>query len=69
MINIPALDLDATAGNAKQWLTPFTAQYEQGEWDWQERDSPWYEIEPSASSSGSTAESDCEDGQEDRKDR
>ncbi|CAD6572327.1 MAG: hypothetical protein TREMPRED_000499 [Tremellales sp. Tagirdzhanova-0007] len=68
MINIPALDLDATAGNAKQWLTPFTAQFERGEWDWEERGSTWSEIALSASSSGSTAESDCEDEKEDGKD-
>lgn len=64
MIDIPPLDLDGST--AKQWLTPFTAQAEKGEWDWEERGPAWYEMERSASLSGS----DSEDGPpESRKER
>jgi len=67
MIDMPPLVLDA--GSARQWLTPFTAQYERGEWDWEERGRAWYEVEQSLSNSVSPADSDSEQEVEDRKDR
>lgn len=40
MVDITPLDLDRSAGVAKEWLTPFTAQQEKGDWDW---DGAWYD--------------------------
>ena len=60
MLDMPPLDLD-TMG--REWLTPFTAQYEAGEWDWDERGSSWYEIEQA---SGSEAEADSEETRKDK---
>lgn len=28
-------------------MTPFTAQYEAGEWDWEEKGPSWFEVEGS----------------------
>lgn len=40
---MPPLDLTESRG----WMTPFTAQYETGEWDWEDRGPSWFEVEGS----------------------
>jgi hypothetical protein len=54
MIDMPPFDLDAD--RAREWLTPFTSQYEKGEYDWHGEGKEWYEMTP-----GSTEVSDDED--------
>lgn len=42
LIDLPPLDLGSSVvGAAKEIMTPFTAQFEKGEWDW---GSEWYEL-------------------------
>lgn len=60
-IDLPPLDLDnlplPMADAAREWITPFTAQLEPGEWDWEQRGRSWYELpdeaEPNENVSGS----------------
>ncbi|WWD19768.1 hypothetical protein CI109_104232 [Kwoniella shandongensis] len=54
MIDVPAFDLD---------LSPFVPQHEDGEYDWEEGQKPWYEID------GGGSEDSGDDAMESRKNR
>lgn len=40
LFDLPPLDL-------RESMTPFTSQYEAGEWDWQDSGPSWFEVEGS----------------------
>lgn len=43
LVDMPPLDLN----KSRDWMSPFTAQYEAGEWDWEDTGPSWYEVESS----------------------
>jgi hypothetical protein len=48
MIDRPPIDLDKLplpiADAAREWITPFSAQLEPGEWDWESKGRRWFEV-------------------------
>jgi hypothetical protein len=45
------------ADAAREWITPFTAQLEPGEWDWEQRGRSWYELPDEAEPHGNGSRS------------